>query len=253
MSTFHLLYSSFWLQAAFGPIATAKPFNNPLNVGGNLYFRFEGQPQTKPEPINVIISAESSFGRITGFNNSEIFLAQNGLSQYLSALNFSDECLGLHLSTPAYANISSTTPQRLDFLYRENFGNLEQGTCLESLNGGYHFRGWRQGTSGAWFLGASKEQNLTMKHDLVPNGYDIGRDEVVRRALLGGTDARGCKWKPATLQNLTNLVSSDAGGVNGVYNHDIGINGSISLLTIGSPVCPIDKCGNGEPLAGVNN
>lgn len=241
MSLLYVLFSALlWSQEVTAHNNSAKAFDNPKALGGNLYFTFQGQPDTKPEPLNIIISAKSSFGNIKGSNDTQILLAQNGLSQYLSALNFSDECLGLHLSTPAYANVSSDRPELLDFLYRENFGDLEQGTCDESLNGGYHFRGWHQSTSGAWFLAASKELNLTLKHDLVPNGYDIGRDEVVRRALVGGKDALGCTWAPATLQNLTSLVHSDQGGSTGAYDHDIGIDGTISLLTIGSPLCPID-------------
>lgn len=59
-------------------------------------------------------------------------------------------------------------------LLRENFGDPAFGTCRETFDGGFHYRVWRQnGTeanSGAWFLAASEEYNLTLQHDIVPNG-----------------------------------------------------------------------------------
>lgn len=168
-----------------------------------MFFQFLNSA-TKPEPLNLIITSTSNITQAgLGRNNSEIFLASGGLSQYLSALNFSDECLGLHLSTPALAAINSPQPQLLDFLYRENFGLGDSGSCLETVKGGFHFRGWRQNLTGAWLLASSQEKNLTEQHDLVPNGYDLGRNEVARRATLGGVDRLGCLWPPANVTDST--------------------------------------------------
>lgn len=216
----------------------APGYVSPASIGGGMQFSFEGQPTTKPEPINIIVSGKSSFGTIAGSTDYAIFNASRGFSQYLSALNYSDECLGLHLSTPAYANVSGSSPELLDFLYRENFGDYPEGTCQETLSGGHHFRGWRQTQSAAFFLASSLELNLTLKHTLAPNGYDLGRQEFVARARRGGVDYAGCTWPPAAVVNLTDLVQPDAGGPSGEYNHDIGLDGVVALVTVGSPVCP---------------
>lgn len=77
-----------------------------------------------------------------------------------------------HKPDPMFAS-SSHSEQQVDIL-REDFGNLAGGTCEESLNGGNHIRLWRQnGTtadSGAWFLAASKEENATLHHMIIPDG-----------------------------------------------------------------------------------
>lgn len=242
-------------------------FINPRQLGGYSNFSFINSPSTKPEPLNVIISGLSDFpsnnasieasrtrhrgssvsssypaASSGAVNATTVFYERGGFSDWLNALNFSDECLGLHLSTPARAAVSNSTPALLNFLYREDFGKLDasfSGSCLETLNGGYHFRGFRQRQSGAWFLGASKEQNLTLAHNLVPDGYDLGRDEVVRRALIGGgKDSRNCTWPAAKLMKVRGILRPDDGGPSGLWNHDIGIDGVVKVLTVGKPVCP---------------
>ncbi|CCG81713.1 protein of unknown function [Taphrina deformans PYCC 5710] len=218
--------------------ALSPGYVSPTSVGGNMYFRFEGQPNTKPEPINIIVSGNSSFpGVVTQVNltNYAIFNSTGGFN----------ECLGLHLSTPAYANISGPTPQLLDFLYRENFGDYPGGTCRETVQGGFHFRGWRQSSSNAYFLAVSEEMDLAHHHDLVPDGYDRGKYEFVARALRGGKDYLGCTWPPATVTNVTGLVQADAGGDSGKYNHNIGIEGVVALVVVGKPVCGPNSTING--------
>lgn len=56
------------------------------------------------------------------------------------------------------------------------------GTCIESLKGGNHIRAWQQQGTGAWFFAASKEENVTKHHMIVPNGYNIGRDDLVQQS-----------------------------------------------------------------------
>lgn len=72
------------------------------------------------------------------------------------------------------------------------------GTCWESVRGGHHFRAWRQnGTvanSGAWFVGASKEKDSSRNHKITEDGYNLGRDFVVERAVAGSR-WRGMWWK----------------------------------------------------------
>lgn len=52
---------------------------------------------------------------------------------------------------------------------------MTYGVCKESANGGFHYRVWRQnGTdadTGAWFLAASEEEDLSNNHMIVDNGF----------------------------------------------------------------------------------
>lgn len=62
---------------------------------------------------------------------------------------------------------------------RWNFGNPYVGTCKQTFEGGLHFRYWKQNNTGALFLAASVEMDLERQHDIVPNGYNLGRDYLV--------------------------------------------------------------------------
>jgi hypothetical protein len=66
---------------------------------------------------------------------------------------------------------------------RENFGDIYFGTCKETFNGGNHFRYWQQNTTNAWFLAASMEMDLAKQHDIIRNGYNLGRDDIISRAV----------------------------------------------------------------------
>ena len=85
----------------------------------------------------MIVSALSSPSVLTPY----------GFLNYAQYLNFSTECLGGHLGGYMQANLgdgAGFVPQT--GIYREDFGDHSVGTCLESLNGGNHFRcaaSWR--------------------------------------------------------------------------------------------------------------
>ena len=61
------------------------------------------------------------------------------------------------------------------------------GTCIQTFDGGLHFRYFVQNTSqvtgesagGAIFLAVSEEHDLTKNHDIVFDGYNLGRDYLV--------------------------------------------------------------------------
>jgi hypothetical protein len=61
------------------------------------------------------------------------------------------------------------------------------GTCIQTFDGGLHFRYFVQNTSqvtgeskgGAIFLAVSEEHDLTKNHDIVFDGYNLGRDHLV--------------------------------------------------------------------------
>lgn len=91
---------------------------------------------------------------------------------------------------------------------------------------------WRQAGTGALFLAASQEMNLSEHHNIVPNGYDIGRsvprlltvprpvsqlqlrsDKFVASAVAGSSVGGGIKYKTVA-QNVTGLLPAGADGVN---------------------------------------
>ncbi|KZT28397.1 hypothetical protein NEOLEDRAFT_1129796 [Neolentinus lepideus HHB14362 ss-1] len=180
------------------------------NVGGGL-----------GEPLNVIISGTSSPSVLT----------DDGVLNFARAIGFSEECFDIHLGAPQTANLGDGkgwTNQLIEF--RQDYGNDGIGTCLESLIGGNHFRVWRQnGTlanSGALFFAVSKEEPLTEEHDVIPNGYNIGRDLLVS-AALGDTEFYSVKYRTRA-RNITGLLAPGDTGV----NHNISTDGIVTLLTV---------------------
>ncbi|KAG1807634.1 uncharacterized protein BJ212DRAFT_1449249 [Suillus subaureus] len=113
---------------------------------------------------------------------------------------------------------------------RQDYGKPGGGTCLESLVGGNRFRIFVQnGTaadSGALFLAVSREEPLPEHHDIVPDGYDIGRNQLVS-AAVGETWFHGVKYN-TTAQNITGLLAAGADGI----NHGIAQDGIVMLLTV---------------------
>ncbi|KAI0333571.1 hypothetical protein GY45DRAFT_1344032 [Cubamyces sp. BRFM 1775] len=195
----------------------AVDFFDPAQGGGSIFDNatFGG------EPLNVIISGQSSPDVLT----------DDGILNFAKAIGFSQECLGLHLGDPQTANLgdgNGSVNQTVEF--RQDFGNDFLGTCLESLVGGNHFRVFRQnGTqanSGALFLAASKEQPASQNHDIVPDGYNIGRDELVAGAV--GTKSFGGVTYNVVAKNITGLMPAGSDGV----NHGIAVDGIVTLLTV---------------------
>jgi hypothetical protein len=92
----------------------------------------------------------------------------------------STECFGIHLGDPQSANLgdgNGSVNQTIEL--RQDFGNANTGTCLESAIGGNHLRVYRQNgplaDSGALFLATSTEEDVTKGHTIAPDGYDLGR------------------------------------------------------------------------------
>jgi hypothetical protein len=159
------------------------------------------------EPLNVIISGESS-PRV---------LTDAGIVNYARAIGFSEECFNIHLGTPFPADLgdgNGWVNQTIEL--RQDYDSGGIGTCLESLIGGNHFPVFRQnGTqadTGAMFLSVSKEEPATENHNVVPDGYNIGRDSLVAHAL-GETSYGGIHYS-TQVQNITGLLVPGSGGVN---------------------------------------
>ena len=86
---------------------------------------------------------------------------------------------------------------------------------------------------GAWFLAVSKEHNLAKNHMIVPNGYDLGRDELVEIAVNpnGTRSPVSQTLYRATVRAVGGREYFGAVGPNEI-NHGVGIDGRIAVLTV---------------------
>ncbi|KAJ3802411.1 hypothetical protein GGU11DRAFT_740699 [Lentinula aff. detonsa] len=199
-------------------------FYSPLLGGGSM---LDDAGDGFGEPLNVIIS---------GLSSPQV-LTEDGIINFAKAIGFSEECLGIHLGAPQSANLgdgNGWVNQTIEL--RQDYGNSEIGTCLETLIGGNHFRVFKQdGTdapSGAVFLAVSQEEDLEESHTIIPDGYNIGRDKLVSLAA-GTTHFDGVTYSTIA-RNITGLLAAGSVGV----NHGIGTDGITTLLT----VTIIDDC-----------
>jgi hypothetical protein len=172
------------------------------------------------EPLNVIISAHSD----------PSILTEEGLHEYAKSIGFSEECLGMHYGHIHEADLGDGDGRKFEqYLARQYYFPI-WGTCWESLAGGHHFRAWKQdgaeGNSGAWFLGVSKEEDSSKHHKIVPNGYNLGRDWLVNRAIAG-SQWKGKAWT-ADVEWRTDLLSPGHTGI----NHGISQDGRVAVLTV---------------------
>ncbi|KAF9527281.1 hypothetical protein CPB83DRAFT_768758 [Crepidotus variabilis] len=192
-------------------------FFKPTDKGGSLLDQSAGLG----EPLNVIISGKSS---------PEV-LTKDGFNNYARAVGYSIECFGQHRGDPQKANLGDGHGYSNEIeVLREHFSIPVLGTCLESLKGGNHLRMWQQNgpdaNSGALFLAVSQEEDIIEHHDIVPDGYNIGRDRFVDGAL--GTKVFLWKKYTTTVVERRDLIVAAAEGV----NHGISQDGVVKVLTV---------------------
>ncbi|KAJ7684749.1 hypothetical protein DFH06DRAFT_17681 [Mycena polygramma] len=197
--------------------AQAVPYYDPSLTGGSML-------TFQKEPLNIIVSALSSPEALT----------DRGVVNFGNALGYGDDCLGIHLGGPQAANLGDGNGLvNQTQMMREDYGNAALGTCLETLMGGNHYRVFRQNgaqaNSGALFLAASKEDPITQQHNIVPDGYNIGRDQVISEATGGTVSFSGVDYS-STVEWVTGLLPAGADGI----NHNISIDGRTAVLTISS-------------------
>ncbi|KAF8310277.1 hypothetical protein DL93DRAFT_2099502 [Clavulina sp. PMI_390] len=172
------------------------------------------------EPINVIVSGDSD----------KHILSANGFGQYAMSLGFADECMKQHRGGKQIADLGDGLgPKEQYSIFRQHYFPIF-GTCWESLAGGQHFRTWRQNgpdaNTGAWFIAASQEKYLGEHHTIVADGYNLGRDYLVERAVEGGS-WKGMWWK-ADVEWREGLLEPGAEGI----NHNITQDGLVAILTV---------------------
>lgn len=162
-------------------------------------------------------------------------LTPAGVEEYLESLYYSPgSCLGITLGGPQQANLgdgNGYVNQTLEM--RFNYYQGDGGSCLESLHGGNHLRFWTQNGSqadtGAIFLAVSYEYNATLQHDIVNDGYDLGRNLLVGNATnSSGTTSPGGFQYMTTNTTAALLSGVDASQI----NHNIGVDGNVAILTV---------------------
>ncbi|KAJ6606603.1 hypothetical protein DFH09DRAFT_896147 [Mycena vulgaris] len=216
--------------------AQAVPYYDPRLNGGSLL-------TLQREPLNIIVS---------GLSSPEV-LTTRGIVNFGNALGYGDDCLGIHLGGPQASNLGDGNGMvNQTQMLREDFGSTPIGTCLETLVGGNHYRVFRQNgseaNSGALFLAASKEESITESHTIVPNGYDIGRDQVVSEATGGIVSFSGVDYS-TTAQYISGLLTPGAAGI----NHNISIDGRTAILTITASTVNSGLDCKGSSLCGTLN
>ncbi|KAI6113215.1 hypothetical protein EDD16DRAFT_1521373 [Pisolithus croceorrhizus] len=200
------------------PHTSGVAFYNPSSGGGSM---LDNAGDGFGEPLNVIISGLST----------PAVLTNPGIVNYARAIGFSEECFDIHLGGLMSANLGDGNGWvNQTYELRQDYDNAGVGTCLESLVGGNHFRVYRQNgrlaDSGALFLAVSQEEPATEDHNPVPDGYDIGRNNLVA-AAVGITNFDGVTYL-TTAENITGLLPPGSEGV----NHGIAQDGIVTLLQV---------------------
>ena len=138
---------------------------------------------------------------IVSSKSSPSVLKPEGFLLWATALNFGVSCLGQGDSSSfMYANLGREdrnvrqgSASGNNGVLRYNYGLASVGTCRETFQGGNHFRWFIQNTKQAGtavFLAASLEASLANAHTVQPNGYNLGRDQLVGNA----TQPNGISW-----------------------------------------------------------
>ncbi|KAG6846818.1 hypothetical protein H0H93_011614, partial [Arthromyces matolae] len=165
-----------------------------------------------------------------------------GLRNYWESLGFSAECLGQQEPTHQQANLGDGNGYLNESaVIRWDYGDPQLGTCKETIQGGNHFRYWVQdgseGNSGAIFMATSYEKPLSGGHDIIPNGYNFGRDYLIGNitgtaiptfnltnatTYSGSTSANGYTYQSDVLY-VTGLLPNTSVGIN--HNLTVEVDG----------------------------
>ncbi|THV02350.1 hypothetical protein K435DRAFT_653408 [Dendrothele bispora CBS 962.96] len=201
-------------------------FFDPASNGGSL---LTSVPDTFPpgqhEPVNLIISGDS---------DSDVLQdTSEGLHNYFLSLSFSGECFGQHQGNRQQADLGDGKGLVNETaVIRYNYGDPTLGTCTESQQGGNHFRYWIQNgssaDSGAVFMAVSYEKSEAEGHDIVVNGYNLGRDYIIGNitgsaiptlsltnssTFSGSTSSSGFTYS-STVTYLSGLLPNTSEGIN---------------------------------------
>ncbi|KAK0187681.1 hypothetical protein F5146DRAFT_1060143 [Armillaria mellea] len=220
----------------------SEGYYNPASNGGSM-LTVVGQtfPDGQQEPVNALISG----------NSDQAVLAQQstsgGLINYFLSLSFSGECLGQHTGNSQQVDLGDGNGFRNETaVMRYNYGDPTLGSCTESVKGGDHFRYWVQNgseaNSGAVFMAISYETSSSDNHDIVENGYNLGRDYVVGNisgsevptltltgssTFSGTSSSQGYTYR-TDIMYVTGLLPNTSIGIN--HNQSVSNNGAVNAV-----------------------
>lgn len=219
----------------------AAGYFNPLSDGGSFLTQVNDTfPPGQGEPLNTIISANSDPRVLV--NSAE----NGGLLNFFLSFGFSGECLGQHSGAPQEADLGDGNGWENETAeYRWNYGDPQLGACKETIQGGDHFRYWPQngpqGDSGAIFMAVSYELPLEDGHDIVVNGYNLGRDWLIGNitqssiptqnltngSTFTGTTSWGNYTYTSQITYFSGLLQNTSIGIN--HNDTVGVNGANAI------------------------
>jgi len=219
---------------------------DPKSEGGSMLTIVNGTyPAGLGEPLNVILSAESDSAVLVPS------LFDGGYLNYMLSTFLANECLGAHMGSDQLANLGDgrgNVTQAAEL--RWDFGDPYIGSCQETFDGGLHLRYWVQNTTGAYFMAVSVEKSLNEGHDIVVNGYDRGRDDLVgnvtgshvmsgnvtNQTSLSGQSSFGNYTYQTDVQYVSGLLQNSSDGINHYLtveaNGQPAIDGLVAVLTV---------------------
>ncbi|KAJ3734315.1 hypothetical protein DFJ43DRAFT_962666, partial [Lentinula guzmanii] len=228
----------------------SQGYFDPSSNGGSMLTAVEDtSPPGQQEPINLIISANSDSTVLEDGN------IDGGLQTYFNSLGFAGECLGNHLGDDQSANLGDGNGLiNQTGVMRWDYGNVQTGTCEETIDGGNHYRYWIQNgsaaDSNAIFMAASYELPATSNHDIVVNGYNLGRDWIIGNitgsaiptesltnssSYSGNTSFNGFNFS-TTVQYVSGLLPNTSVGINHnltvATNGENAVDGLVAVLTV---------------------
>ncbi|KAH7096439.1 hypothetical protein BKA62DRAFT_719682 [Auriculariales sp. MPI-PUGE-AT-0066] len=232
-------------------LKTDAGYVSPLDHGGKmLTFISITYPEGLGEPINAIISGNSDAAVL-------VDSAQNGgLRNYFLSVYMAGECLGQHLGGHQGANLGDGNGEKNETaVIRFDYYDPYLGTCQESIKGGNHLRYWTQdgpqANTGAVFMACSVEKSADQYHDIIPDGYNLGRDWIVGNATAQasiptpdltagatyvGSTSFGNYTYETTATYVSGLLSNSSDGVNHLQtvpvNGRAAIDGLVAVLTV---------------------
>ncbi|KIK63071.1 hypothetical protein GYMLUDRAFT_163766 [Collybiopsis luxurians FD-317 M1] len=224
-------------------------FDPSANGGSMLTTVADTSPPGQQEPINMIISANSDSAVLKDTNS------EGGLQTYFNSLGFAGECLGNHLGNDQQADLGDGNGLiNQTGVMRWDYGDVQTGTCRETVDGGNHFRYWVQNgssaDSNAIFMAASYELPASSNHDIVVNGYNLGRDYITGNitgstipteslsnssTFSGSTSFNGFNYS-TSIQYISGLLPNTSSGIN--HNLTVAtdgqnaVDGLVAVLTV---------------------
>lgn len=220
-----------WLLAlawtVVGALAASTPsYVAPSQNGGGMLTQ-------QKEPLNVIISGDSD----------PAVLSPTGFSAYAQSFGFQPDTFAGQSSNDGNQSANLGDGRGM----QPQAGLCRQNGLTEVLQGGNHFRYWFQtgpkANTSAVFLAVSVEAPLNQSHTVVPNGYDLGRDQFVQNATSSARTFQSTTYRTTLVQYNSSLLS---GASKSSLNHNIGIDGRVAILKVDTSAASASASGNAQ-------